>query len=242
MRLPRLHHPGPLAGPGEVALPEAVLRHLRVLRLRPGAALVLFDGRGGQWRAELLPGGRARLLAHQPLEREPPLRVDLAQALVRGERMDWALQKAVELGVASVQPVVTERSALRLGGERAGRRLRHWRAVVAAACEQCGRNRLPEVAPPLPLGRWLAVLGPPATGELRLALSPGGGLRLRQLPAPAGPVRLLVGPEGGLTPEELAQAEACGFRPLTLGPRVLRTETAGPAALAALQALWGDLG
>jgi len=242
VRAPRLHHPGPLAGRGEVALPEAALRHLRVLRLRPGAALVLFDGRGGQWRAELLPGGRARLLEHQPLEREAPLPVHLAQAPGRGERMDWALQKAVELGAAGIQPVWTARSTPPLEGQRLARRLRHWRAVVAAACEQCGRNRLPEVAPPLPLERWLAGLGPPAAGELRLALSPGGGLRLRELSAPTGPVRLLVGPEGGLAPEELERAEACGFRPLTLGPRVLRTETAGPAALAALQALWGDLG
>ncbi len=243
MRPPRLHHPGPLRGAGaELELPEAARRHLRVLRLRPGAELRLFDGQGGEWRARLLAQGRARLLEHLPVERESPLAVELAQALARGERMDWALQKAVELGVAALAPVATARCGLRLEGERAARRLRHWRAVVAAACEQCGRNRLPPVAPPRPLAAWLAELGGPGPGELRLALSPGAGAALGELPRPTGPVRLLVGPEGGLAPEELAAARAAGFRPLALGPRVLRTETAGPAALAALQALWGDLG
>jgi 16S rRNA (uracil1498-N3)-methyltransferase len=157
-----------------------------------------------------------------------------------GEKMDFTVQKAVELGVAAIQPVVTERAVVRLSGERAERKTEHWRRVAVAACEQCGRNMLPEVAALTTLERWLGDLAPPAGGELRLMLSPHAANGLRRLPAPRGPVTLLAGPEGGLTEAEQGIAGLAGFVPVRLGARVLRTETAALAALAAMQALWGD--
>ncbi|HEY5789520.1 MAG TPA: 16S rRNA (uracil(1498)-N(3))-methyltransferase [Gammaproteobacteria bacterium] len=240
MRAPRVHVPGPLAAGSEVTLPEAAAHHLaRVLRLAPGAELTLFDGSGGEYPATLLAVGRqrvsARLGAHLAREVELPLRVVLAQAVSRGDRMDLTLQKAVELGCAGIVPLLTARAAPLPSGPRLQRRLAHWQGIVTSACEQSGRNRVPAVAPPLALGAWLAQ---PAAG-LRLVLDPDGGRPLRELAPPAdGTLALLVGPEGGLAPEELAAARAAGCLPLGLGPRVLRTETAALAALAQVQCLW----
>lgn len=241
MSPPRFHCPPPLAEGQLLDLPPRAAHHAaRVLRLAPGDPLVLFSGEGGEFAAQVVAAARGavkvRVGAHRSGDRESPLALTLAQALLSGEKMDLVIQKAVELGAARVQPLATARDVARLAGERAGKRLAHWQAVAVAACEQCGRNRVPEVAPVQGLARWLGA----APGAARFVLAPGAGAGLRALDPPAGPAVLLVGPEGGLAPEELAAAEAAGFRRLTLGPRVLRTETAGLAALAALQALWGD--
>jgi len=218
-------------------LPEEASGHARrVLRLADGDAVTLFDGRGGEYAARLSRGGRARVEAWREVEREAPLAFTLAQALPAADKMDWIVQKAVELGVARLQPLSARRSVVRLAGERAQRRGGHWRQVAAAACEQCGRNRLPEILPLTDLAHFLGVGG---GDETRLLLCPGEGLRLAELPRP-GAVTLLVGPEGGFADDEAEAAQAAGFRPLRLGPRVLRSETAGLAALAAMLALWGD--
>ena len=243
MRLIRVHAAQPLSAGAEVALPEAAAHHVaRVLRLRPGAPLVLFDGSGADFRAEIVAVEgdrvRARVVERTAGLRESPLGITLVQAVSRGERMDWTLQKATELGVRSIQPVLSARSVVRLDGQQAAKKHRHWQAIVAGACEQCGRSVLPEVRPPLDLPRFLAEV--PREGQ-RLVLSPTGPGSLAGLPGMAARVELLIGPEGGLDDAELAAAERAGFAPVRLGPRVLRTETAGIAALAVLQALWGDL-
>ncbi len=252
MRGIRVYVPGPMGLDVALPLPAQAATHVtKVLRLRVGAALTLFDGRGGEWRSciERVAGGTVtvRPVAHQPVERESPLRVTLLQALARGEKMDWVLQKATELGVARVVPVATERSVVQLDGERAERRLEHWQAVVASACEQCGRNRLPEVLAPC---SFEAACAPPATpaAGLRLVLAPGAGAALAAVASPVCPdgtagareVALLIGPEGGLTDAELHSAAQAGFVAVSLGPRVLRTETAAIAALGVLQMLAGD--
>jgi 16S rRNA (uracil1498-N3)-methyltransferase len=169
---------------------------------------------------------------------ETPLPIALAQSISSRERMDLTLQKATELGVAQIWPLATKRSLVRLSDERAERRVAHWQHLVAAACEQCGRNRLPEVHPPEPLPDWLSRL-PAQNGALRLVLSPAASQRLAELAAPSS-VLLLIGPEGGLTPDEVELAQHFGFVGVRLGPRILRTETAALAAISAIQALWGD--
>jgi len=238
----RFFCPGPLQAGVEIALPREVAHHAgRVLRLALGDEVVLFDGSGAEFAACLTALGaqaRARIGARREPLRESPLQLTLVQALASGDKMDWVIQKAVELGVAAVIPVAAERSVLKLAGERAEKRLAHWRQVVVAACEQCGRNRLPEVADILPLARYLAG---PREGVLRLLLDPlAAGRRLADLARPAGPVHLLIGPEGGWSETELAAARAAACTPIRLGPRVLRTESAGLAVSAALQTLWGD--
>jgi 16S rRNA (uracil1498-N3)-methyltransferase len=243
VRLIRVHAAQPLSAGAEVALPEAAAHHVaRVLRLRPGAPLVLFDGSGADFRAEIVAVEgdrvRARVVERSSGLRESPLGITLVQAVSRGERMDWTLQKATELGVRSIQPVLSARSVVRLDGQQAAKKHRHWQAIVAGACEQCGRSVLPEVRPPLDLPRFLADV--PREGR-RLVLSPAGPASLAGLAGMASRIELLIGPEGGLDDAELAAAELAGFAPVRLGPRVLRTETAGIVALAVLQALWGDL-
>ncbi|MCL2345379.1 MAG: 16S rRNA (uracil(1498)-N(3))-methyltransferase [Desulfobulbus sp.] len=242
MNLPRFYCREALAPGARVELPAPVARHaVRVLRLPPGAAMILFDGRGGEYLAHIERIERDRVLAEladwRDIERESPLAVTLVQALQAGEKMDFTIQKAVELGVRDIAPVVSRRSVLRLSGERAGKRVAHWQGVAAAACEQCGRNQVPLVAPLEKLENWLAR---PADGALRLMLAPDAALTLAELP-PAGKVQLLIGAEGGLDVEEIIAAGQAGFQAVRLGPRVLRTETAGLAALSALQLLWGDL-
>jgi len=250
MRDIRVHVPGALAAGQEVSLPAQAAAHVsKVLRLRPGAELTVFDGRGGEWDAILGPSsGKAvtvRLGAHHAIERESPLHVTLLQALARGEKMDWVLQKATELGVARLVPVATERSVVQLDGERAGRRLEHWQGIVASACEQCGRNRLPEVLPPQSLAAAcdLAATSP---ASVRLVLAPGATASLAAAAsaaeAGASDIALLVGPEGGLSEAELRVAAQAGFVAVAMGPRVLRTETAAIAALAVLQLAAGDFG
>lgn len=202
--------------------------------------MVLFDGRGGEYLAHIERIERDRvhveLGAWQDVERESPLDITLVQALQAGDKMDFTIQKAVELGVRAIVPVDSRRSVMRLSGERAGKRVAHWQGVVASACEQSGRNQVPNVAPLEKLENWLSR---PSTATLRLMLAPGAKLSLAAIP-PVGQVQLLIGAEGGLDPQEMIAAGQVGFQAVSLGPRVLRTETAGLAALAAMQVLWGD--
>lgn len=240
MTTPHLYVDLPLSAGVELDLPAEVANHLRVLRLAVGQQLSVFNGEGGEYSARLLMLERKRAVVglheHLPHEAESPLQITLLQGVSKGERMDFTIQKAVELGVAAIQPVFTERSVVQLNGERLEKRSRHWRGVAIAACEQTGRNRIPDILPPLPLAKAWSLI----TAEQRLVLDPQGEQRLKDLPA-AGPLALLVGPEGGLSEAEVAAACEQGFIRLRLGPRILRTETAGLAALAALQALYGDL-
>ena len=244
MRIPRIYVPHPLQPGRDVELPAQAGEHVaRVLRLDPGHPLRLFDGNGGEYAGEIASLAKravmARVLAAAPLvDRESPLRITLGQGIARGEKMDWILQKATELGVARIVPLITHRTEVKLGADRAERRLAHWEAVLASACEQCGRNRLPRIDEPVKLADWAAALGDDA--GLRLALDPDGDANARDL-VPNTQMTLAVGPEGGLSDHDLAALAQAGFRGLRLGPRILRTETAGIAALAALQALHGDL-
>jgi 16S rRNA (uracil1498-N3)-methyltransferase len=241
MNQPRFYCREALSPGAHVDLPEPVARHaVRVLRLPPGAAVVLFDGRGGEYdaRIERIERGRvvAALGAWRDVERESGLAVTLIQAVQAGEKMDYTVQKAVELGVSHIVPVDSRRSVTRLSGERAARRVAHWQGVAAAACEQCGRNQVPQLAPLEKLENWLAR---PANGTLRLILAPDAEQALVDLP-PVNNVQMLIGAEGGLDPQEIVAAQQVGFKAVRMGPRILRTETAGLAALAAMQALWGD--
>ena len=234
----------PLAAGRRITLPETAGHHVaRVLRLAAGDALTVFDGRGGEYRATLVRVSRAAVEvdvgAHDPVDRESALAVELGQGICKGDRMDLVVQKATELGARIIRPVVCERTVVKLDAARAERRMTHWRAIAVHAAQQSGRTRVPEVAGVEDLGAWLARGG---TGPA-FVLSPRAGASLADLApsAPGAPVRLLVGPEGGLSPREIERAGAAGFEGLRLGPRVLRTETAALAALAALQARWGDL-
>lgn len=231
----------PLSPGAKIELPPVPAHHAaRVLRLVKGAEVVLFNGRGGEFPAVLewvdRDGVTARCREWRDAERESPLDIRLAQGISSGERMDYTLQKAVELGVTAIQPLAMRRSVVKLTPERASRRVEHWQGIVMAACEQCGRNHLPPVAMPLDVPQWLA--GGPA--GLKLYLSPEADTTLKDLSPPAGPVWLVAGPEGGFDPEEAALITDFDFIPVRLGPRILRTETAALAAVAAMQALWGD--
>jgi len=243
VRIIRSHVNQPLAVGQRITLPEDSSLHLlRVLRLAPGDTVTLFNGDGHDYAARLLTaakrGAEAEIIGKQVVARESPLHITLAQGLARGEKMDLVLQKATELGVAAFAPVFTERTEVKLDPDRAAKRLAHWQGVLAAACEQSGRAAMPVLHQPQALASYAAS----ETAELRLALDPGGELDLaRAAPAPGQGIALVVGPEGGLSERDLATLRAAGFRGLRLGPRILRTETAGLAAVAALQAMYGDL-
>jgi 16S rRNA (uracil1498-N3)-methyltransferase len=239
---PRFFLPSPLAVGREVALPPNAAHHVSaVLRLRPGDAVTLFDGSGGEYgaRIERMTSRAVDVVVgeHRASERESPLSVTLVQAVIAAERMDYVIQKSVELGVSEIAPVTCARGVTRLDASRAERRAEHWRQIAIASCEQCGRNRLPGVHAPADLTTWLRRAS--AAGA-RLLLAPAAQTTLGSIGAPANGIELLVGPEGGLTPDEEAAALAAGFNAIRVGPRVLRTETAGPAMLAAMNALWGD--
>jgi 16S rRNA (uracil1498-N3)-methyltransferase len=237
----RFHAALPLVAHSEITLPDEVTHHLvRVLRSEVGTRFFLFNGEGGMHEAELTEAGKknakARLLDFHADDRQSPLHTHLGQVMSKGDRMDYAIQKATELGVTEIMPLSSERCELRLRGEeRADKKLEHWRRVAISACEQCGRNRLPVIHEPQPLESWLAA----SASELRLVLAPTAA---QGLPGNtrAQSVSLLVGPEGGLSAAEITTAEKAGFLPWQLGPRVLRTETAPVAALAVLQSLLGD--
>ena len=233
---PRFHVPPPLREGAEFDLPDGVARHVQVLRLQPGAALTLFDGSGGEWPAEVLEMGRrdvrVRVLRHATVARELVLPVTLALGMPANERMDTLVEKACELGVAAIQPLLCERSVLRLAGERAQKKVLHWQAVAVSACEQSGRTTVPQIAPVISLSDWLA--GLPAAGETtRLLLSLHDA---QALPGAAGlrAVTALSGPEGGLSEAEESAACLRGFVPVSLGPRTLRADTAPLALLAHL--------
>ena len=254
MRLTRVYVDAPLVSGKRVRLEGSAASHItRVLRLRVGAALTLFNGTGGEYEASIdkAHGGEVTVAvgAGVAAERESPLDLTLAQGVSRGERMDLVVQKATELGVSRLVPVLTERSVVRLTAQQSDRKVNHWRAIVIAACEQCGRNRLPVIAPPVPLAEFLRTKpsggGAPASdcndGAARLLLSPIGTSTLKEVARPTGGITVLIGPEGGLTEEEEQAAVVAGFTAVRLGPRVLRTETAAIAALALLQREFGDL-
>jgi len=239
--MPRLYVDAPLAAGARMTLPEAAAHHaVRALRLRPDEAVVLFNGRGGEYAARIAGIGKTGVAieigAFSATERESPLVVTLVQGLSSGDRMDLTVQKSVELGVHAIQPVAAEKSVVRLSGERTAARRAHWQRIAIAACEQCGRNRVPEILPPLPLARYAA----PA-GALKLVLAPDALVGLKQALGKSAPaIVLAVGPEAGFSEAEERLLVAAGFQPVSLGPRILRTETAAPAALAALNALAGD--
>ena len=243
MRLNRIFCEGPLTLGGEVKLPAAGAYHVaRVLRMREGAPLILFDGIGGEYQAEITrvdgDAVSAKLIHQTPGTAESPLKVTLVQGVSRSERMDWTLQKATELGVTSIAPVLSARSVVRLDEKQAAKKQAHWHAIVIGACEQCGRTRVPNVATPVPLRNYFTNV---KKEGLRLVLSPSAPGSLAGLASLPNKVELLIGPEGGLDDDELNAARAAGFTPVRLGPRVLRTETAAVVALSVLQALWGDL-
>jgi 16S rRNA (uracil1498-N3)-methyltransferase len=243
MRMTRVHVAGPLAPERHYTVEGDAANHIaRVLRLEPGDALTVFDGRGGEYaaRIETIRKGAVivELQERSTSSRESPLSLTLAQGVSRGERMDWVVQKATELGVSRIVPVLTERTVVKLDAGQSERKRAHWQGIAVAACEQSGRERIPDIAAPLDLQDFLAGIDSRAT---RLLLSPTGMERVSDLQAPEGGVIVLIGPEGGLAETEQRAALAVGFRAVRLGPRVLRTETAAVAALTLLQHQLGDL-
>lgn len=243
MRNVRIYVELPLVVGDQLNLPAQAAEHVaRVLRMAAGDAVTLFNGDDRDYHATILAAGKRDVLVSidgkQDVASESPLSLTLAQAIGRGEKMDWIVQKATELGVARIVPLVTERTQVQLDAARARKRVEHWRAVAVGACEQSGRARLPEVTATQALPEWLAQID--AEPGLRLALEPGAGSRLRTLHFTVPRGILVVGPEGGLGEGDLQRLHEAGFAGVSLGPRILRTETAGLAALAALQVLHGD--
>ncbi|MEJ1096941.1 MULTISPECIES: 16S rRNA (uracil(1498)-N(3))-methyltransferase [unclassified Pseudoxanthomonas] len=244
MRLTRSHVDIALSPGKRVTLPESAANHLtRVLRLREGDDCVLFNGDGHDYAARIASIGKreatAEVLSSQPVDNESSLAITLMQGIARGEKMDLILQKATELGVAAIVPVIAERTEVKLDAERAEKRVAHWRSVIVSACEQSGRARVPGLSAPLPL---LQAINAPTEKSLRLTLDPFGETSLATLAIPAAaPVTIAIGPEGGWSPRDREALRAAGFVGLRLGPRILRTETAGLAAIAALQSRFGDL-
>lgn len=251
MRLTRVYVETPVATGKRLVVDGSAANHItRVLRLRSGDRLTVFDGSGGEFGARIEEFRKNSVVVtvedHRPLDRESPLPLTLAQGISRGERMDWIIQKATELGTSRIVPLFTKRSMVRLDEKQADRKLQHWRAIAIAACEQCGRNKLPELAAPVD---FCDVLPADDSGATRLLLSPTGDLRIEDLQGMGQDVRqraskgitVLIGPEGGLADVEQEAALAAGFKAVRLGPRVLRTETAAIAALTIIQRYFGDL-
>jgi 16S rRNA (uracil1498-N3)-methyltransferase len=242
MRVTRVHVDAALSTGASVTLPETAAVHLvRVLRLQPGDACVLFNGDGHDYDARIISAGKrsveASVVGARAVDNESPLQITLVQGIARGEKMDWILQKATELGIAGIVPVASERSEVKLDPERAGKRLARWRSVVVSACEQCGRARVPDVAAAQSLQAALADL--PALP--RFLLDPEAAQSIATMSEPLAGSVLAVGPEGGWSPRDRDMLGEAGFSGLRLGPRILRTETAGIAAIAAMQSRFGDL-
>jgi 16S rRNA (uracil1498-N3)-methyltransferase len=243
---PRFYAAAPLprdgAWPKVCGLDENAATHVRVLRLEQGDAITLFDGEGGEFSAIIEAIGKRNvnvsLTAFHDVERESPLAITLVQALATGDKMDWVIQKATELGVATIQPISSERSTLKLTADRACKRHTHWLAISIAACEQCGRNRLPVIPAVQTFDVWLAS----AHSAPCVLLDPKASQSLTWAVGASKAVSIVVGPEGGFSDDEIARALRAGVVPVRFGPRTLRTETAGLAALAALQSAAGDLG
>jgi len=234
---PRFFVAPPLHAGESCVLPPGPTRHVQVLRLQPGDAITVFDGQGGEWQARIEQIGRSvvsvQIVEHLAVDRELAFEVTIAMGMPANERMDSVIEKATELGVAVIQPLLCERSVLRLAGERADKKVAHWQSVAAAASEQCGRTRVPKVQPVGALSAWLASLAPQATGR-RHVLSLRAGRQGVAAGQPGEPLLLLSGPEGGLSAAEEQAALRAGFQPMSLGPRVLRADTAPLAVLAAL--------
>lgn len=243
MRIPRFYVPQPLVVGQAFTLPDTTFRHaVQILRLGVGEPLILFNGDGGEYSAQMgnVSKRSASVLidSFSAVDTESPIRLTLVQAVIKPDKMDFALQKAVELGVNAIQPLITQRSVVRIGKEQVDKKLQHWEGIVVAACEQSGRTRMPLVQAPLALKRWLET---PAMGT-RLILAPGDFPRINALPLGLPtPIELLIGPEGGFTDEEVEQCIQAGVTPVSLGPRILRAETASLAALALLQHRYGDI-
>jgi 16S rRNA (uracil1498-N3)-methyltransferase len=243
MRLARVHVEVDLQTGGQLTVEGSAGNHIaRVLRLRAGDALTLFNGRGGEYGGSIEEIRRdavlVTVLEHREVERESPLQLTLAQGISRGERMDWVVQKATELGVARIVPLFTERSVVHLDDRQASRKLQHWRSIAIAACEQSGRNRVPEISQPVGLYDLLEQHTP---GGPALLLSPAASQRIADIAAASSEATVLIGPEGGLADVEQGSAIKSGYMPVRLGPRVLRTETAAVCALTVLQQRFGDL-
>ena len=241
--MPRFYCPPPLPQNGSFELPADAAHHAsRVLRLREGDAVQIFDGSGNECHGVIaeLSGKRVIVgdISTANINRESPLHVTLAQALSSSEKMDWVIQKATELGASEIQPLATERSVARLSSERAEKRVEHWQQVAVAACEQCGRNVLPTIHAPIDIMVWLQQTR--TSPDTKFILLPEGASSLSSQTKPLGSIILLIGAEGGFAPAESESALLCGFTPIRMGTRVLRTETAAVAGLAALQMLWGD--
>jgi 16S rRNA (uracil1498-N3)-methyltransferase len=237
---PRLYCAEGLALGAIVKLSEAAFRHVAALRLSEGDVVTLFAGDGDEYPAELIELSKraavCKIIERRAVDRESPVAITLVQGVCAADRMDLLVQKGTELGVHAIQPVITSRTVIRLSHERQERRHQHWINVALAACEQCGRNRIPTIDPTLKLEDWIAT-GP--TAEAKIILSPQGSTRLTEMPRSASAI-VAIGPEGGLTQDEHALLMSRGFTPVRFGPRIMRTETAPLAVIAALQALWGD--
>ncbi|WP_342754172.1 16S rRNA (uracil(1498)-N(3))-methyltransferase [Pantoea sp. MBD-2R] len=243
MRIPRIYHPEPLVVGSEIALCDEAANHVgRVLRMNPGQALELFDGTNLTFAAEIVQADKksVRVLLSQSREesRESPLHLHLGQVMSRGEKMEFTIQKAVELGVNTITPLFSERCGVKLDEQRLAKKIQQWQKIVIAACEQCGRNSLPEVREAMSLEAWSAE----EDEGLKLNLHPRASQSINTLPQPVSRVRLLIGPEGGLTADEIAMTARYDFTDILLGPRVLRTETTALTAITALQVRFGDLG
>ncbi|STR45778.1 16S rRNA (uracil(1498)-N(3))-methyltransferase [Iodobacter fluviatilis] len=238
--MPRFFLDMPLATGLGFNLPESVARHVQVLRLQPDDNIILFNGQGGEYAARVTEMGKrhvsVEVLAWDEQDRESPLKLTLLQAISASDRMDYTIQKASELGVSQIQPIISEYCQQRLSGERAEKRLAHWQAIAVSAAEQCGRTRVPTILPILKFEQALA-----QNAELKLLLSPIGAIRQEQLPATAASATVLIGPEGGFSTQEESLAIAAGYTPLMLGPRIFRTETVAPVIAALLQSKYGDL-
>lgn len=239
--MPRFHLPENLSVGQTVALPDNIVRHLNVLRVRPNENITLFDGKGKAHAARLSflekRRAEAEILHEETADTESPLNITLIQSISSGERMDFTLQKSVELGVTAIQPVISERCIVRLDGERAAKRLARWQEIVISACEQSGRNTVPPV---LPIIGYREALDKMPSESTKLIMSINRARKLGDIRQPSGAIAFMVGPEGGWTEQEEQQAFDAGFQAVTLGKRILRTETAALAALAAMQTLWGD--
>lgn len=239
----RFYCPDKLAVGATVSLPETAAVHAaRVLRMQLGDTAILFNGDGADYQCQLTTVQKssvtAKIVSSVAISNESPLNILLLQGISSGDRMDYTIQKAVELGVREIQPIATERSVVKLNQERAEKRVAHWQQIVISACEQCGRAYVPAVHAPLTLSQWLAQT--PQHGASRILLNPTGAKQLAQLSKPLDQVQLLIGAEGGLSPSEIDTATAHGFQSIILGPRILRTETAALAAIASMLTLWGD--
>ena len=243
MRKPRIYHPELLTVGQQVALSDDAANHVgRVLRMGAGQALQLFDGSNQLFEAEILRADKksvvVNLLSGETDDRESPLHIHLGQVMSRGEKMEFTIQKSIELGVSLITPLFSERCGVKLDPERLNKKIQQWQKIAIAACEQCGRNRIPEIRPAMDLEAWCAE---PEDG-LKLNLHPRASASINTLPLPVERVRLLIGPEGGLTANEIAMTAQYQFTDILLGPRVLRTETTALTAITALQVRFGDLG